>query len=96
MPVDKVIRFAVLLLFLSLLTVGCRRAGEFRLIDELKPTTERDLIEMPEEDLERVDIARMNIICARAAFQGKGPDLDDCLRQIDAWAEQVKRAEERY
>lgn len=85
-----------LFLLLSSLASGCRKAMEFQLVDELKPVTERDLIEMPEGDLERVDIARMNIICARAAFQGNGPDIDDCLRQVDAWAERVRKAEATY
>ena len=33
--------------------------------NELKPLTPRQLFEMPVENLDRVDIGRMNIICAR-------------------------------
>lgn len=84
------------LLLLAVLSCGCRKAKEFQLDDEVKPVTERELMEMQKGDLERVDIARMNIICARAAFQGKGPDIDACLRQIDVWAERVKKAETVY
>ena len=84
-------------LLVGLMVCGCRKQPlEYHLDNELKPVTERDLIEMPEDELERVDIARMNIICARAAFQGNGPGIDECLRQIDAWAERAKAAEEKY
>lgn len=75
--------------------MGCRKPQVYCLVDELKPTTERELVEMPERDLERVDIARMNLICARAAFQGNKPDLDECLRLVDTWAERVRCEEVR-
>ena len=88
--------FGVAFLGVCLLVCGCRKAVEFYLANELKPVTERDLVEMSEHDLDRVDIARMNLICALAAFQRKGPELEECLKQVDAWADRVKSSEERY
>ena len=61
--------FGVALLWVCLLVCGCRKAVEFHLANELKPVTERDLVEMSERDLDRVDIARMNLICALAVAE---------------------------
>ena len=59
------------ILFASILAVvvavGCDGRRGFSFGQELKPTNVKELLTLSEADLERVDIGRMNLICARWA-----------------------------
>lgn len=81
---------------MAFLLVGCGQRREFRIVDELKPLTPRDLFEMPAEDLDRVDIGRMNIICARNVTRGEVIDTAQYVAKLDEWAEEAKRLEQKY
>ena len=78
------------------LLVGCGQRREFRLADELKPLTPRDLFEMPVEDLDRVDIGRMNIICARNVTRTEVLDTTKYVAKLDEWAAEARRLEQKY
>ena len=47
---------------------GCREPKDYAIQNELKPTTFAELISMSAEDVERVDIGRLNLICAAEAL----------------------------
>ena len=90
-------RMAVVLLCgLSFVLGGCGQSREFALKNELKPLTPRDLFEMPPENLDRVDIGRMNIICARNVTRPEVLDTAKYVAQLDEWAAIAKRLEQKY
>ncbi len=69
---------------------------EFTLEDELKPLTPKELFEMPAENLDRVDIGRMNIICARNVTRTELVDTAKYVAKLDEWAVIAKRLEQKY
>ena len=70
-------------LTLILLLGGCGQRREFHIANELKPLTPRDLLEMPVENLDRVDIGRMNIICARNVTKSEVLDTAKLVAKLD-------------
>ena len=64
--------------------------------NELKPLTPRQLFEMPLENLDRVDIGRMNLICARNVTRTELLDTAKYVAQLDEWAGIAKRLEQKY
>ena len=87
---------AVLLCGISFVLGGCGQRREFHISDELKPLTPRDLFEMPVENLDRVDIGRMNIICARNVTRTEVLDTAKYVAKLDEWAIIAKRLEQKY
>ena len=82
---------------LCILCLGCgRQRQEFVIKDELRPTTFKELISMNREQIERVDIGRMNLICANEASPGNDIDIERQLRKLDEWAEHCRREEVRF
>ena len=69
---------------------------EFVLENELKPLTPKELFEMPVENLDRVDIGRMNIICARDVTRTEVIDTAKYVAKLDEWAAIAKRLEQKY
>lgn len=63
---------------------------------EFKPLTPRQLFEMPVENLDRVDIGRMNIICARNVTRTELVDTAKYVAKLDEWAAIAKRLEQKY
>jgi len=84
------------MLILILLFGGCGQRREFHIADELKPLTPRDLFEMPIENLDRVDIGRMNIICARNVTRTEVLDTAKYVSRLDEWAAIAKQLERKY
>ena len=84
------------LLTLILLLGGCGQRREFVLKNELKPLTPRDLLEIPVENLDRVDVGRMNIICARNVTKSEVLDTAKLVAKLDEWASIAKRLEQKY
>lgn len=76
--------------------LGCSDDHELSLQGELCPTNIDDLVSLSAEELERVDLGRMNLICADAALGTGQSDLPRLLCKLDEWAEIAKIAEERY
>ena len=61
-----------------------------------KANTIRELLEMPPEQLRQVDIAEMNLVCAKGLPGTGGLDIDKCLAKLDEWALKVKFETDRH
>ena len=83
-------------LILICLVCGCNKSEQVSIDGELKPRTMKELMEIPGGDWERVDIGRMNLICARDADGTDRIDVERLVKVLDKWAEIAKAAEERY
>ena len=75
---------------------GCREPKDYAIQNELKPTTFAELIAMSAEDVERVDIGRLNLICAAEALKPETFDIEHCLEKLDKWAELSRKEEQRF
>lgn len=75
---------------------GCSKSGLVLIDGEQKPRTMKELMEIPGGDWERVDIGRMNLICARDADGTARIDVERLVKELDKWAVIAKKAEERY
>jgi len=62
----------------------------------VEPQTLSELLDLQEDKLARVDIARMNLLCATGLPNSENIKLNDYLQTLDRWAEIVKKAEEKY
>jgi hypothetical protein len=62
----------------------------------LEPRSLKELLARPDKDLGRVDIARMNLLCAEGLPNAGKIDIEQSLAMMDAWAEVVKKAERKY
>lgn len=51
---------------------------------------------MTTEQLAKVDIAEMNLLCATGLPDTEGVDIDKCMATLDRWAERVKAETERH
>ena len=76
--------------------VGCSEPREGSLGDELCPSNIEELVSLSASELERVDVGRMNLICADAVADFGESELPRLLRRLDEWAEDARRAEVRY
>ena len=64
--------------------------------DELCPSNIEELVVLSATELERVDVGRMNLICADAVADSGKSELPRLLRRLDEWAETARRSELRY
>jgi len=55
-----------------------------------------DLLSMTPEQLAKVDIAEMNLLCAMGLPDAEDMDIDKCLATLDRWAARVKHETERH
>ena len=67
-----------------------------RLHAPLTPGTLQELLALSDKDLGRVDIARMNLICAAGLSNAGSNNVEQSLARIDGWAEAAKKAERKY
>jgi len=81
------ILFSVGFLFVFM---GCK------LKEEKVPKTYEELLAWPIDKLDKVDIARMNLICATGLPGAENLDVEKALQTIDAWGELAKRNEIKY
>lgn len=79
----------------GLFAAGCSRRREFTLRDELKPRTFEQLLALAPSELDRVDIGRMNLVCAQEARGGHW-DVDELCSRIDLWSRRIEQEEMRY
>lgn len=56
---------------------------------ELEPKTLAELLALPPEDLVKVDIARMNLLCAEGLPGAESLDIEALIARLDHWAEQA-------
>ena len=85
-----------IVLALCLAISGCGRRHEFFIKKELRPATFKELVAMDREQLKRVDIGRMNLICANEASPNDDLDVEGLLGKLDEWADHCRREEIRF
>jgi len=56
----------------------------------VKPTSLAQLLALPPEQLEKCDIARMNLLCAEGLRGSENLDLQQCLETLDRWSQHVE------
>lgn len=62
----------------------------------VEPQTLSELLDLPEDKLARVDIARMNLLCATGLPNSENIEINGYLLTMERWAEAVQKAEEKY
>jgi len=55
-----------------------------------------DLVALSDAELEQIDIAEMNLLCAAGLPGAEDMDIDKCLGALDRWAGRVKSETERH
>jgi len=60
------------------------------------PTSYFDLLAMSPDELAKVDIALMNLVCAKDLPGAENMDVPAILKQLDEWAAKVKSETERH
>jgi hypothetical protein len=60
------------------------------------PRTLKELLMLPPERLDRCDIGLMNILCAEGLPGADNLNVDECLKQLNDWAQQVKFETQRH
>lgn len=60
------------------------------------PSSFVELIAMPDDDLAKLDVARMNRLCAEGLPGAEGLDVKQCLAVLDRWTDKVRQAERKY
>ncbi len=55
-----------------------------------------DLLDLSDAELQKIDIAHMNLLCALGLPGAENLDIEQCLQQLDTWAKHVKAMEQRY
>ena len=55
-----------------------------------QPATLAQLLDLSPADLEKVDIARMNLLCAEALPGAENLNVDESLAKLDIWAQHIK------
>lgn len=83
-------------LALSPALFGCGRRHAFSIGKELRPAAFKELVAMDREQLERVDIGRMNLLCADEASPDDDVDLEGLMGKLDEWADHCRREEIRF
>ena len=68
-----------------------RRAGA-----ESSPAALAELLKQPPEDLTKVPIARMNLLCASGPGMAEKTALKECLATISLWAQRVQFETDRH
>ena len=63
---------------------------------QLKPTSLAALLAIAPDDLARVDVARMNLLCAQGLPGAETLDIDACLATLDRWADRVRSETAKY
>jgi hypothetical protein len=59
------------------------------------PSKLEELLRLPPEELNRCDIARMNLLCAEGLIGSEDLDVDQCLAMLDDWCEHIQQATEQ-
>jgi len=63
--------------------------------EELKPQTLEELLSLSDKDLERVDIARMNLLCATGLPGAEKINVERYLATLDQWVDALRIHEEK-
>ncbi len=60
------------------------------------PQSVADLLAVPPEALEKLDLALVNLLCAKGLPGAEDLDIPATLKTLDRWAEQVRRDTDKY
>lgn len=71
-------------------------AGADVTADKNTPRTLAELLALPADDLARVDIARMNLLCATGLPGADGLDVEALAATLDRWAMRVRLETDRH
>lgn len=63
---------------------------------DLEPKTLNELLNIPDSEIHKVDIARMNLLCATGVPDTQGLDVEHALSVLDEWAEKVAFETKRH
>ena len=99
---EKVNRSVKIFSFVIIFALGGLLMGGFFLYqDRLSMTVSQtpldtslslnDLLTMPQRDLEGIDFAEMNLICAQGLNGSEDLDIGRCLATLDKWAELCRK-----
>lgn len=78
-------------LVLGALAFGVYYASKPRL-----PEAYAELVALPSDQLQQMDIARMNLLCAEGLPGAEGLGVDQALGMLDQWAELVRKNEAKH
>ena len=73
--------------------------GSSHRANTLTPSSLQELLALSPAQLEKVDVARMNLLCAQGLPGAEKLDtdrIDQCLATLDGWAERVRSETQRY
>ncbi len=71
-------------------------SGRSLLPSDKTPQTLNALLALPGSELEHIDIALMNLLCAQGLPGAEGAGISQCLRTLDEWAAHVQTETERH
>lgn len=60
------------------------------------PATLQELLKLSPTQLEQCDLALMNLLCATGLKGSEGLDIQECLKTLEEWAEQVRWETQRH
>lgn len=61
----------------------------------ITPTNLAQLLALPPDQLEKVDIARIDLLLAEGLPSSTNLDVEQCLKTLDEWASEVKEETDR-
>jgi hypothetical protein len=87
-----------LLAILLTVTIALAETNSVPLVStniSITPTNLAQLLALPPEQLEKVDIARIDLLLAEGLPSSTNLDVEQCLKTLDEWAGEVKMETER-
>ena len=63
---------------------------------QLEPTSLKELLSIPVEDVGKVDIGRANLLCAEGLLGAEDLDVEEHVGRLNTWADRVRRLTEKY
>lgn len=80
----------------TIVLFGVVLGREFSREADVLPQTFDEMVQLPDEAIERLDVARINLLCAKGLPGSEGLDVEKCLNKLDAWARHVLVQEQKY
>jgi hypothetical protein len=78
------------------IVLGATAFGIYFVIKPSFPKTYAELTALSPDEIEQVDIALMNLLCAEGLPGAEHLNIEECLTVLDQWAELVKQGEQKY
>lgn len=96
---------AFLVLFAACLSYVCHKLvekpppiveGSSTTADPMHPKTLDELLALSPDQLEKVDLALINLLCAVGLRGSENLDVEECLRTLDAWTLNIHPSEDTW